>query len=70
MTIIQLAAARCAGVRVVVYHTFNKDQSKFYRMGKKWLDEYEESHDKNLETKKFLKDIANVGFRWGFSDGN
>uniref|UniRef100_A0A6B2LC95 PARG catalytic Macro domain-containing protein n=1 Tax=Arcella intermedia TaxID=1963864 RepID=A0A6B2LC95_9EUKA len=67
MAIIQILAAKLAGIHKLIYHTFSQEGTDGYNEGLKQLNQI-------LETSTTMSDIKQklleCKFTWGFSDGN
>jgi len=74
MAILQLLAAKSAGINKLVYHTFNKEGTEGYATGKKIFDSLIEKKIEETEETFRVKDIleacTRLDFQWGHSDGN
>jgi len=70
MAVLQLAAARAADIDRLVYHTFSNEYSNAYREALDLLNQKLIPGGKRIKTQEFLKQIQELGFRWGVSDGN
>ena len=70
MALLQLAAARAAGIDRMIYHTFSAEYSNAYREALDLLTQQIIPSDKRIKTQAFLKQIQSFGFKWGVSDGN
>jgi hypothetical protein len=70
MAILQIAAARAADIDRLVYHTFSNEYSSAYREALDLLTQKLIPGGKRIKTQVFLKQIQELGFRWGVSDGN
>jgi len=68
MALIQCAAAACAGVEELVYHTFNMEGTRGFEEGARaWKELVGEGE---VEIEEFLGKVEQKGYRWGMSDGN
>ena len=70
MALLQLAAARAAGIDRMVYHTFSKEYSRAYREALDLLTKKLIPGDKRIKTQAFFKQIESCRFIWGVYDGN
>jgi len=68
MALLQCAAAWCAGVDQLVYHTFNEEGSRGYQMGYKTFLELVGEEEMGIET--FLERVLRLDYKWGVGDGN
>jgi len=68
MTLLQLVAARMAGIRVLVFHAAGEpERAVFDRAAAVLADELE---SETSTTGPLIQRIADLGFEWGQSDGN
>ncbi|ELR11794.1 Tyrosyl-tRNA synthetase [Acanthamoeba castellanii str. Neff] len=74
MALLQVLAARLAGVDKLVYHTFERQSSDAYREGVALLDERlvadSEGQQKQIAVDELIGKLTALQFRWGLSDGN
>jgi len=70
MALMQLAAARAANIDRLVFHTFSAEYSKAYQDALDLLSHKLIPGDTRMTTQVFLKQVQELRFRWGVSDGN
>lgn len=66
MTLMQLLAARLAGINQISYHAFSEDSHKLFMEG---LDLFETVIGKYEKVDDFLRAIESLGYRWGVPNG-
>ena len=69
MALLQLLAARLAGVYRLVFHTFDAAGLEDFKRARKVLEQ-EAPHAHATRLKDLLTQIQKVHFKWGTSDGN
>lgn len=70
MALLQIFAARVAGIDYLVYHTFDSISSEKYQEALSILDKEIIPTDQNMDIINILSKIEKMKFDWGFSDGN
>jgi hypothetical protein len=65
MTMIQMLAARLAGIERLVYHTFDATGSEAWREGKARVEAMGET-----KVEEIVNALTGMRFMWGVSDGN
>jgi hypothetical protein len=69
MSIIQVMAAKMAGVDILYYHTYDNKNSKHFEIGMKILNDKIESKD-DFSVSDIILFLEKEEFKWGVSDGN
>ena len=69
MAILQVIAARMAGVRRLVFHTFDAVGTKALAAALADIDERLVASSA-IKTSDLIEAVARLGFEWGESDGN
>jgi Poly (ADP-ribose) glycohydrolase (PARG) len=69
MAILQILAARLAGVDRLVYHTFDSAGSEPYREAARFIERHVPA-ERSLPTRDVLREVLAMEFAWGVSDGN
>ncbi|KAL4441342.1 hypothetical protein ABPG74_013637 [Tetrahymena malaccensis] len=71
IALIQLIAAQLAGIKILVYHTFNKNGTYNFEQGKDFYKKYVQNmRDKDPSLQEIVEYIQKIKFKWGMSDGN
>jgi hypothetical protein len=70
MAMLQIIAARLAGIDQLVYHTFMPVFTAAYKEALHTLDNKLAPEGKTVNIRDLINKIESLGYRWGFSDGN
>lgn len=70
MALLQILAARLAGIDQVVFHAFDQAGSDAYSAAEAMLDRVRPLGDGDVAIRTILTRIQALGFQWGTSDGN
>jgi hypothetical protein len=77
MAILQILAARLAGVDKLVYHTFSRQFSEAYEEGLQLVEtkllvpkSSEQGEVTSISLANIVDQITDMDFEWGESDGN
>ena len=71
MALLQMLAARLAGVDKLVYHTFQRQFSEAYQQAQDILDnQLLSASQQQVSVPEVVNRIEAMNFRWGESDGN
>lgn len=70
VAIVQTVAARIAGIRALVYHTFDEEGSQAWREAMRILDAELLPKGASLSVETLISAIESKRFGWGTSDGN